>query len=182
MTENDLPEDETALLEASITFFADAFLSVQGEAGYPALIKGDYPWGSNGLIANNMILMSIAHDITDEGKYLDAVRSSMDYILGRNPVNTSYVSGYGTYSMQHPHHRFWANDPANGYPPPPSGALSGGPNSNPSDPAALEADLAALPPAKRYVDDIGSFSTNELTINWNAPLAWVATYLDETSD
>jgi endoglucanase len=28
-----------------------------------------------------------------------------------------------------------------------------------------------------YVDDIQSWSTNELTINWNAPLAWVASYI-----
>lgn len=83
--------------------------------------------------------------------------------------------------MLHPHHRFWANDPAKGYPPPPAGALSGGPNFNPDDPAAAEADLMSLPPAKRYVDDIESYSTNEVAINWNAPLVWVAAFLDETA-
>ena len=30
-----------------------------------------------------------------------------------------------------------------------------------------------------YLDDIESWSTNELTVNWNAPLAWVAAFLDE---
>jgi endoglucanase len=34
-------------------------------------------------------------------------------------------------------------------------------------------------PAKRYLDQIDSSSTNEVTINWNAPLGWTATYLDE---
>ncbi|MEU1945082.1 glycoside hydrolase family 9 protein, partial [Streptomyces sp. NPDC020125] len=24
-----------------------------------------------------------------------------------------------------------------------------------------------------YIDDIGSYSTNEVAINWNAPLAWL---------
>jgi endoglucanase len=28
-----------------------------------------------------------------------------------------------------------------------------------------------------YIDDIGSWSTNEITINWNAPLSWVASFL-----
>ncbi len=84
--------------------------------------------------------------------------------------------------MQHPHHRFWANDPANGYPPPPPGAVSGGPNTSPTDPAALNAGVIKLPESKRYIDDIGSYSTNEVTINWNAPLAWVATFLADTSD
>jgi endoglucanase len=32
---------------------------------------------------------------------------------------------------------------------------------------------------KQYIDDIGSFSTNEVAINWNAPLAWVTTFLDQ---
>ena len=34
--------------------------------------------------------------------------------------------------------------------------------------------LAGCAPQFCYVDDIGSWSTNELTINCNAPLAWVA--------
>ena len=28
-----------------------------------------------------------------------------------------------------------------------------------------------------YIDDIGSWSTNEITINWNAPLSWVSSFL-----
>jgi endoglucanase len=126
------------------------------------LIDEDYPWGSNGLILNNMMLVSLAYQITRDTQYLDSVRVNMDYILGRNPVNQSYVSGYGTYALLHPHHRFWANDPANGYPPPPAGALSGGPNASPTDPVALNADLLSLAESKRYIDDIGSYSTNEV--------------------
>jgi endoglucanase len=29
------------------------------------------------------------------------------------------------------------------------------------------------------VDDIGSYSTNEVAINWNAPLAWLAAFAAE---
>ena len=126
--------------------------------------------------------MGIAHDLSGEGKYLDAVRLSMDYILGRNPMNKCYISGYGEYPMEHPHHRFWANDIGMGYPPPPPGAVSGGPNSNPTDPDALDAGVMDEAPSKRYVDLIGSYSTNEVTINWNAPLAWVVTFLDAMGD
>ena len=28
-----------------------------------------------------------------------------------------------------------------------------------------------------YIDDIESWSTNELTINWNAPLSWMGSFL-----
>lgn len=176
---NSLPADKISLLKKDIMSFSDHMLTVQQKDGYAVLIDGSYPWGSNGLILNNMILVCLAYKIHGQSKYLDAVRMSMDYLLGRNPVNQSYVSGYGTYAMQHPHHRFWANDPANGYPPPPAGVLSGGPNANPEDPVAKNADLLSLPESKRYIDDIGSYTTNEVTINWNAPLVWVAAFLDE---
>jgi endoglucanase len=37
--------------------------------------------------------------------------------------------------------------------------------------------LAACVGPLCYVDDVNSFSTNEVAINWNAPLAWVASLL-----
>jgi endoglucanase len=105
----------------------------------------------------------------------------MDYSMGSNSVNQSYVSGYGTYAMQHLHRRFWANDPPRNIHPQ-AGALSGELNANPSDPVALNANLMSLGQSKRYFDDIGSYSTNEVTINWNAPLVWVSAFLNENND
>ena len=49
----------------------------------------------------------------------------------------------------------------------------------PSDDAAKDAGLTGNPPAKSYVDAYGSYSTNEVAINWNAPLVWSAAYLDQ---
>ena len=120
-------------------------------------------------------MTALAYDFTGNSIYLDSVSEAMDYILGRNAMDKSYVSGYGERPLENPHHRFWGNQPANGFPPPPPGAISGGPNGQPSDPAA-EA-VAGNPTAKRYIDDIGSYSTNEVAINWNAPLTWVSAYL-----
>lgn len=175
---NELPAERKAVMEENMLASADNWLDVQQKNGYAELISKDYPWGSNGQILNNMMLMGMAYKLSGEADYLNGLRMSMDYILGRNGLNKSFVSGYGTYPLLHPHHRFWANDPNNGYPPPPPGALSGGPNSKPDDPAAINANLMDVPPAKRYVDDIGSYTTNEVTINWNAPLVWVAAFLD----
>jgi len=175
---NQLSVDQIEILKSSVLAYADELLTIQAKDGYSVLIKGEYPWGSNGLIMNNMILTGIAYNISSNIRYLDAMRLSMDYIMGRNPINQSYISGYGTFSMQHPHHRFWANDPDAGFPPPPSGALSGGPNAKANDPVANKEGLLNLPESKRYIDDIGSFTTNEVTINWNAPLVWVSVFLD----
>jgi len=180
--ENDLPAGQQALVEDSIAAYANELLAIQRADGYGVPLDGDYVWGSNGLVLNNLILLSTAYDLTGDSDYLAAVRSGMDYILGRNALNKSFVSGYGEYPLQHPHHRFWANIPPEGYPPPPPGAVSGGPNADPTDPDALDAGLLSAAPALRYIDALGSYSTNEITINWNAPFAWVATYLDLTAE
>ncbi len=178
--ETSLSAEQKAALQRAIIAYADELLKVQEQDGYKVLIDEDYPWGSNGLIMNNMLLVSMAYKLSGEARYLDSVRLSMDYILGRNALNKSFVAGYGAYPMRHPHHRFWANDPARGFPAPPAGALSGGPNFNPADPAADAADLMSQPPSKRYMDDLQSYTTNEVAINWNAPLVWVAAFLDYT--
>ncbi len=177
--ETSLSAEQKAALQQAVIAYADELIKVQEKDGYRVLIDEDYPWGSNGLIMNNMLLTSMAHKLTGDARYLDSVRLSMDYILGRNALNKSFVAGYGSYPMQHPHHRFWANDPARGFPAPPPGALSGGPNFNPADPPSDAADLKSQPPSKRYLDELQSYTTNEVAINWNAPLVWVASFLDQ---
>jgi endoglucanase len=183
MVPNDLPAKHVTACQDSITSAADYFLSTLNNEGYLVpILASDYSWGSNSSVLNGMLIMGLAHDFTGDVKYLNGVRESMDYLLGRNPLHKSYVSGYGQVPLEHPHHRFWANDPALGYPPPPPGVVAGGPNSNPDDPTAVEAGLPGRPAAKCYIDDIDSWTTNEVTINWNAPLAWVTAFLDEKSD
>jgi endoglucanase len=121
----------------------------------------------------------LAYDFTKQQKYFDGVATGMDYLLGRNPLGQSYVTGYGERPLQHPHHRFWAQQANAKYPSPPAGVLSGGPNSNVDDPYSKAAGLKGCAPQKCFVDHIEAYSVNEITINWNAPLAWVTAWLDE---
>ena len=44
------------------------------------------------------------------------------------------------------------------------------------------AGLAGCAPEKCYADNIEAWSANEEAINWNAPLAWVAAFLDEKAE
>ena len=173
---------KNAAARASVVKAADAVMAIMyaGSNGYLSpLESNNYQWGSNSDALNRGIMLALAYDFTGGKQYLNAATEVMNYVLGRNVLDFSFVSGYGTQFLQHPHHRFWGNQPANGFPPPPPGVLSGGPNGNPSDPAATAAGLIGKPPAKSYVDEMGSYSTNEVAINWNAPLAWMATYLDD---
>ena len=181
MVPNQLTTNEIVTLRGQILQTADRYLSViEGEGYRVSLGANGYAWGSNSDVLNNAIILALAHDFTGETRYLHGVTESMDYLLGRNALGFSFISGYGVRSLQHPHHRFWANQGE--FPAPPPGVVAGGPNGNPSDPDALAANLSTVGAAKRYLDVIGSWSTNEVTINWNAPLVWVAAYLQLRED
>ena len=156
---------------------ADRYVAQIKDEGY-LMPMFEYEWGSSSSVLNKLILMAYAYDTTGKKSYLDAIATSVDYLLGRNALCKSFVAGYGENPIHYPHHRFWADDEDGGFPPPPPGALSGGPNEKASD-EATSFMVQKVARSKRYADDIRSYSTNEVAINWNAPLAWVTSYLDE---
>jgi endoglucanase len=104
----------------------------------------------------------------------------MDYLLGRNPLDQSFISGFGARPLENPHHRFWAHMLDPHLPGPPPGVVSGGPNNGrPADDIARQ--IAPSAAAMRcWKDHIFAYSLNEVAINWNAPLVWTAAYLDDT--
>jgi len=174
-----IPDHEAIV--ASVVAGADALLEVQRAAGFGQVLAADgFVWGSNAVILNNQVVLATAYDLTGDPNYLDAVRESMDYLLGRNGLNQSYITGYGTVFSENQHSRWYAAQLDNKYPHPPAGSIAGGPNAVVStwDPtiAALypNADCA---PQNCYVDEIQSWSTNEITINWNSALGWVTAFL-----
>nr|WP_306432874.1 glycoside hydrolase family 9 protein [Streptomyces harenosi] len=145
--------------------------------GLPYAPDGNvYDWGSSHQVLNNAVVLATAYDITGGAKYRDGAVQSMDYILGRNALNISYVTGYGDVTAQNQHSRWYARQLDPSLPNPPAGSLSGGPNSSIQDPVA-QSKLQGCVGQFCYIDDIQSWSTNELTINWNAALTWMASFV-----
>ena len=146
---------------------------------YP-LTPEQITWGSNANLLNRALVMAAAHDIAPSNGFRDGVVHALDYLLGRNPLDQSYVAGHGERAMQHPHHRFWANGADAEYPPAPPGALSGGPNWRVmTDPVAREMQ-GQCAPQTCWADHVDAYALNEVAINWNAPLFAIAAYLEET--
>lgn len=177
-----LDDADRDTIRASVIEAADTFLAAQASEPFGHIYQpadGKYDWGSNHLILQNMIIVAAAYDLTGGKRYLAGVRESMDYILGRNAMNISYVTGYGSVWSKNQHSRTFAHQADASYPHPPAGSLAGGPNSYLADPLAEE-KLQGCAPQTCYLDDISSWSTNELTINWNAPLVYVASFLADT--
>jgi endoglucanase len=167
----------------AIVAAAKRLLAVAHRQGYRVPFAGEddgrYPWGSSSSILNNAIVLALAYDFTKDAAYRDGAVAALDYILGENPLGRSYVTGYGARPILHPHHRFWAQQADPRYPPPPPGALSGGPNSHLQDPYVQAAGMTGCAPQRCFADHIESFSTNEVAINWNAALAWIAVFLTD---
>jgi endoglucanase len=166
-------------IRASVLKAADSILAVQSVQPYGqpyAPASNLWTWGSNSQILNNLIVLATAYDITGASKYRTAVLEGADFLFGRNALNRSYVTGYGTVTAQNQHTRMYAHqlDPA--LPHPPAGTIAGGPNSGIQDPFA-QGKLQGCAPQFCYIDDIQSYSTNEIAINWNAGLSWVASFI-----
>jgi endoglucanase len=178
-----LEAGDAAAIRRSIAGQADALIALQednpfGHAYAPD--SGRYDWGSSHMVLQNGILLAAAFELTGEEKYRTAAIETADYVLGRNALNISYVTGYGTVFSENQHSRWFANQVDADLPHPPKGALSGGPNSSIQDPVAQRLFAAQGCAAQTcYVDDIESWSTNEITINWNAALAQYAAWLAE---
>jgi len=147
-------------------------------------LEGGYEWGSNSMVVNNAIIEGIAYDMTGDVKYLNGVVEGMDYILGRNPNENSYITGYGTSTTENPHHRYWCHQMKADWPSAPNGCMSGGPNSNMNDPMIQGAGykIGELAPMKCYYDQVDAWSVNEITINWNSPIVWISSFVEDTKE
>ncbi|MBL6447185.1 glycoside hydrolase family 9 protein [Fulvivirga sp. 29W222] len=119
-------------------------------------------WGALRYAANTSFLaLYYADQATSASKaqkYRNFAISQINYALGDNPRNSSYVVGFGTNAPQNPHHRTahgaWANN-QNGPPVQTRhilyGALVGGPNSDDS-----------------YEDDRSNYINNEVACDYNS--------------
>ena len=141
-------------------------VAMGARAGYP----GDFVWGSNGQAANEGFVLMQAYRLTGNISYWDAAIDNLDYLNGRNATTYCFLTGSGSNSPMNIHHRPSASD---GIVAPVPGLTSGGPqNFNHGG------DGGAYPtpsyPATEYVDNVNSFSTNEIAINWNAPYAYLS--------
>ncbi|MCS3797364.1 glycoside hydrolase family 9 protein [Niastella sp. OAS944] len=119
-------------------------------------------WGSLRYAINTGFLakyyQSVATTTAKATKYSNFALQQMNYALGNNPRNSSYVCGYGVNPPTKPHHRTahgcWSNNLTG----PPTetrhtlyGALVGGPGSNDA-----------------YTDDRGNYVNNEVATDYNA--------------
>jgi endoglucanase len=177
---NRLAAGERERARTNLIQAAERYVAQSRSEGYAIPYSAtEYKWGSNSDVLNRGIVLGLAYGFTQKEAFRDGALDALDYVLGRNPLDQSYVSGYGARPMRNPHHRHWAQQKDPKYPPPPPGALSGGPNSTSMiDPIALRMK-GTCAPQTCWADHVDAYALNEVAINWNAPLFWVAAFAAE---
>lgn len=142
---------------------ADEIASRISRNGYRVPLTTDnYIWGSNALVGNYGMMLRLANRISPKPEYANAAQDTLHYLLGRNTFNTSYVTQVGSRWPMNPHHRPSEADNVNE---PWPGMLIGGPNAQDAK--------EKRPPARQWNDVKENFTTNEVAINWNAPLVFL---------
>jgi endoglucanase len=176
--DSNLPAAVRKQVRQSVIAGADEYLAIERSQAYGLPLPAGnnfYVWGSNSNILNNMAVLATAYELTQQKKYRDGALRGLDYIFGRNALNHSYVTGYGEKSPQNQHSRIYSHELDPNLPNPPVGSIAGGANPALQDPF-VQRLLQGCVGQFCYVDDIQSYSTNEVAINWNSALAWMAAF------
>lgn len=165
-------------LKKRLLAFADRMISGVDETAYQTVMQKnrfEFGWGSNAAAANQGMALIAAYQLSHDEKYLRYALDNLDYLLGRNGTGYSYVTGYGSKTPMHPHHR---PSVADGVVDPVPGLLVGGPNPGMQDHIKVPSTV----PDEAYVDDDRAYAVNEITINWNAPLVYLSNALEILED
>jgi endoglucanase len=169
----ELPELKKRLLA-----YADDMINGANENAYQTVMDKsarNFNWGSNSIAGNEGIALIQAYKLSHDNKYLVYALDNLDYILGRNGTGYSYITGYGSKTPMHPHHRPSVSD---GIVDPVPGLLVGGPNPGMQD----HIRVPSIIPDEAYIDDDRAYAVNEIAINWNAPLAYLANAIEALQD
>jgi endoglucanase len=171
-----LPSSEKEKYRKDITGQADLLLQKMSKIPYHIPVD-DFQWGSNSDVLDASMLFCLAWKTSKDKKYLDAIVETTDYIFGKNATGYCFITSLGSKSPMNIHHRPSGSD---GIVQPIPGLLVGGPNRFLQD-TGSGAKYASKEPAKCYTDMMASYASNEVAINWNAPLVFVLGFLEETS-
>jgi endoglucanase len=166
---------DQALIERRIRTLATELLADWQASPYRLGMRpADFVWGSNAVALNRALVMIQAYRLDGDRRMLDAAQSALDYVLGRNLLGRSMVTGFGARPPLHPHHR---PSMARAGSAPVPGFLVGGPNPGQQDSSGCKTPYPSNAPALSYLDEGCSYASNEVAINWNAPLVYVAAAL-----
>jgi endoglucanase len=174
------PLADRQLIESRIDGLAARLTREWKTAAYKvAMQEPDFVWGSNAVVLNQAMMLLQAYRLNGKRDYLDGAQSALDYVLGRNATGNAFVTGFGSRPSLHPHHRPSQADQVVA---PIPGFLTGGPQAGQQDKDECAHPYPSSVAATSYLDQVCSYASNEVAINWNAPLVYVTAALQELTN
>lgn len=152
---------------AALLKLADDYVRQYWRSGYLVpMEQEDFVRGSNFIALNKAFTLVAANSIAARAEYRDAARGVMDYMLGRNPLATSYVTGVGSKTAMAP--RDWISQFDTVKSPLP-GMVVGGPFALANE----RCDYSGKAPALHFADGWCSAQTSQVSLAGSAALLYV---------
>ena len=177
LTATNVENAQLSTLRSSLINHCDSLVATTSKSSFQTPNGNsprDYGWGCLAeTFGTNGLTLCYAYKLTGDKKYLTAALENAEYVLGRNATGYCYITGFGTKSPMHPHHRI---SEADGIEAPFPGLVAGGPNPGQQDIADVKS-YTSKQPDESYADAMQSYASNEIAINWNASilalLGWI---------
>ncbi|WP_145407800.1 glycoside hydrolase family 9 protein [Paenibacillus xylanexedens] len=132
--------------------------------------KGFY-WGANSNVAGVAVSLDIGNRIIDnyDERMLQVASGNLNYLLGTNPLQLSFITGHGENRVHTTHHVIYMSDFIKEMP---NGYMPGGPNNNGKYNF----------PAKAYNQATVDWESNEQALNYNSPLIYLTALLNNVDN
>lgn len=132
--------------------------------------KGFY-WGANSNVASVPVSLDIGSRVIGEydERMLQVASGNLNYLLGVNPLQLSYITGHGENRVRSTHHEIYMRDFIREMP---NGYMPGGPNNNGKFNF----------PAKAYNQATVDWESNEQALNYNSPLIYLTALLADVEN
>ncbi len=163
-----------ALQEAALKLLNEASYKAAKalwQSGYMVPMEaGDFGENANGLALTRAMLLLKTNRYTPNKEYEPAARALLDYLLGRNPVGQSFITGFGNIQPKAPVHALanWQNAVLPGF-------VIAGPDKDAAD-RCLRSIKA---PAMAHMNDPCSPTTNTVALERQGLLLYVLAQLRE---
>ncbi|WNS42346.1 glycoside hydrolase family 9 protein [Paenibacillus sp. MMS20-IR301] len=132
--------------------------------------KGFY-WGANSNVAGVAVSLDIGSRIIGEHdeRNIQVASGNLNYLLGVNPLQLSFITGYGENRVHITHHEIYMRDFITEMP---NGYMPGGPNNTGKFNF----------PAKAYNQATVDWESNEQALNYNSPLTYLTAMLSDVQN
>lgn len=136
--------------------------------GYFVSSVYSYSWGASMYLCSDALMLLCAYELTEDKDILQSIQNHLDYLLGKNALNMSFVSGYGVNYPHHLHNRLTIGKQAYL-----KGALVSGVDRNRGSEVLASSVSKETAPAKCYLDHVQSYTNNEVAIYFNSGLIFL---------